>query len=109
MEGKKKLKQKKRNWMAAKRLATSIGVPTNNATDTENDSGSNDSVDKCTNLIETSGSGQDVFVEDVAPHSTESGVGGDDETWNMIDENPVVSSDSLSSGEEGNIASDLVS
>ncbi|RUM32356.1 MAG: hypothetical protein DSY42_01170 [Aquifex sp.] len=50
MDGKKKRKQNKRNWMAAKRLATSIGVPTNNATYTENDSDSNDSVDKCTNL-----------------------------------------------------------
>ncbi len=50
-----------------------------------------------------------MFVEDVPPHSTESGVGSDDETWNMIGDNPFVSSDSLSSDEEGNIASDLVS
>ncbi len=42
MDGKKKRKQNKRNWMAAKRLATSIGVPTNNATYTANDSDSND-------------------------------------------------------------------
>lgn len=109
MDRKKKRQQNKRNWMASKRLATSISVPTNNATYTENDSDSNDSVDKCTNLIETSGSGQDVFVEDVPTPSAESGVSGDDETWNMIDENSFVSSESLSSDEEGNIASDLVS
>lgn len=50
----------------------------------------NDSLDECKNIIETSGSGQDVFVEDESPYSTESGVGGDDETWNMTDENPVI-------------------
>ncbi|KAK3868236.1 hypothetical protein Pcinc_026365 [Petrolisthes cinctipes] len=114
MDGKKKRQQNKKFWIAAKRLATSIGVSTNNATYIENDSDSNDSPDKCTNLIDTLGSGQGMFVEDEAPHSTETSEGGDetdDKTWNMIDEDPVVSSDSLSSDEERNtcITSDLVS
>ncbi|KAK3880426.1 hypothetical protein Pcinc_015109 [Petrolisthes cinctipes] len=114
MDGKKKRQQNKKFWIAAKRLATSIGVSTNNATYIENDSDSNDSPDKCTNLIDILGSGQGMFVEDEAPHSTETSEGGDetdDKTWNMIDEDPVVSSDSLSSDEERNtcITSDLVS
>ena len=82
----------------------------NNATYTENYSDSNDSVDKCTNLTETSRNRQDMFVENVAPHSTENSVDGNyDETWNMTDENPIVSSDLSSSDEEENIARDLVS
>ncbi len=109
MDRKKKLQQNKRNWVAAKRLATSIGVHTNNATYTESDNDSNDSLDKCPNLSKASGSGQDVFVDLLSHASTRSGEGGDDETWNMIDENPIVSSDSLSSDGEGNIANDLVS
>ena len=51
-----------------------------------------------------------MFVENVAPHSTENSVDGNyDETWNMTDENPIVSSDLSSSAEEENIARDLVS
>ena len=50
-----------------------------------------------------------MFVEDVAPQSTESGL-DIDETWDLIDEIPVVvSSDSLSSDKEGYIANSLVS
>ena len=145
MDRKKKHQLYQRDWIAAKRLAAKLGSPTNNVTYTDSDSDSNDPADKYTNMIETLKPGQDMFMENVLPHSTESGVsgetsksgqnmfvetpnntesgvsgetsrintesggGGDDETWNIIDENPVVSSDSVSSDEEGNIASDLVS
>ncbi len=93
MDRKKKRLQNKRIWIAAKRLASSTGVPRSNTTLIREDSDSNDSDDNCTNLIETSGSGQDMFVEDLEQHNTETSVCDDDETFNMIDDNTVISSD----------------
>ena len=108
METKKKQrKQQKRNWIAAKRLATSLHVPTKNAPYRESDSDNHDSDDKCTSLTENSGNEPDVFVENVP--GTESDV-KNNEIWDMIEELVVLSTDSLSSDEEtSNIASDLVS
>lgn len=110
MDGKKKKRQQeKRCWIAAKRLATSISASTSNTTYIINESDSNDAVDECAHFIEGSGSGPNMFVDNVAKHSSECSEGADHETWNVIDEHTVISSDSSSSGEEGNIASDLVS
>lgn len=115
MDRKKRHQHYKKHWIAAKRLATPIRESTNRcATYMESDSDSNDLPDKCTNLIDTSGNGQDKFVEDAAPQSTESSEGGDetdDKTLSMNDEEPVFSSNSLSLGEERNscVRNDLVS
>ncbi len=82
MDVKEKRKQYQRDWVAAKRLATSKDVPTKNATCTEMFSG-NDSVDKYANLIKPSENGQDMSVEDAELHRAESGVSGD-ETWVLM-------------------------
>lgn len=73
MDRKKKHQLYQRDWIAAKRLAAKLGSPTNNVTYTDSDSDSNDPADKYTNMIETLKPGQDMFMENVLPHSTESG------------------------------------